>query len=291
MLEKMLPGNNTVKKGFAPMVLWKLLLALPFVIVSISFSQEDILQFYPHADSVTQYPPFTSELSVLCSQKVSGRYVSFIGFKKDKRVLIAAVTLEELKNFSKQIALTVNFDGAKPTAGKISTWGYVFDRNADGKIDYLALVGGAGPYKDKDFPEDFPMRGFPLPKEYIEYLVTRSKIIFNHWGDDNYDGSIDAVIHVDMDRNRDWVDRHLVVRSTDFDSTFNDVWAFTLNDLSARDTVRHTSTAVQYHPVGQPEGEITPKALSEKSAILRLLNRAARACGLTQSNFAPEPQD
>src|SRR5258706_7948006 len=109
--------------------------------------QSSILDFYPHADTVCQFPPIGKDLAIVCSKKISRRYVTFVGLQGDTRVLLAAVTLKPLPDPRKSISLSVEFEGINPNPGKTSTWGYVYDRNGDGAIDYLALVGGAAAYK------------------------------------------------------------------------------------------------------------------------------------------------
>lgn len=267
-----------------------LLLAL-LSIASTATAQKNIVEFYPHADSVSAHPPFMQELTVLCERRVEGRYVTFVGFKEDKRVLLAAVTLQPIKDFAKEISLSVEFAGAKPMMGLTSSWGYVFDRNSDGRIDYLALVGGAAPYKDDKFPEDYPMRGFALPMNHLEYFIARSRLIFNYFSDDNLDDTLDAVIHVDMDPDRDWVERQITARSTRFNGKFDEAWAFYNNDLDQQDTVAMTPTGVPFNPVGKERDELTFKMLAEKSGILRLLNKAVLGCGLKKENLSLGPKN
>jgi len=239
----------------------------------------DITKFYSRADSTCEFPLIDKPLVVLCQKKLMRRYISLVGFKGDSTVHIVAVTLKPLGDVNKNISLTVDFDGIRPTPGKINTWGYVFDRNNDGKIDYMVLVGGAAAFKGVDFPEEYPKRGDVMSHDQIEYLVGHCKIIFNQWADDNYDDSIDAVIHVSMDPDREWVDHRLLVRSKSFNGTFDDVRAFWTNLDEQQVAVEHTPTGVSILPVGKAtEEEITPKTLQEKTGIMQLINQAMKAC-------------
>ena len=257
-----------------------------------TFAQEQrqtLLSFYPIADSISEFPLLEQELETICQKKVERWYVTFIGRKGEKKIFIGAVTLQPIKDVSREISLTVNFDGAKPTSGKVTTWGYVFDRNNDGKIDYMALMSGAAAVEGPDFPEDFPVRDQHLDMKQLEVFVAHCKLLFNHFADDNFDGTLDAMAHIDMDPVRDWVKRKLVVRSTKFDGTFDDVWAFQqkIEDESERDPVEHTGTKVHYHPLGKLSGELTSQTLQEKTNILQLMNRAAKLCDVTK-NFNNE---
>jgi len=247
----------------------------------------NIVDFYPHADSVCQFPRTDRELTVVCRKKIMRRYITFIGMKGDPRVLLAAVTLTPLTDLRTSISRSVDFNGIQPNPGKVSTWGYVYDRNGDGRIDYMALVGGAAAYKTADFPEDFPLREKPMDLKQVDYYVGRCKTVFNHWADDNFDGKLDAVIHIDMDPRRDWVERQIVVRSNGFDGNYDEVWGFREKMGDERDSVTHTSTSVAFHPIGKPADSISPAAFADKTRILQIINEAAGACGLTSENFYP----
>jgi hypothetical protein len=120
----------------------------------------------------------------------------------------------------------------------------------------------------------------------MEYYITHCRLVFNHWADDNYDGMLDAVIHVDMDPDRDFVDHQIVVRSTTFNGRFNDVWAFRGSDGVLPDTVLHTTTSVAYHPINKPPDFITQPMLDDKSQIMKLLNTALKQLKLTAKNLS-----
>jgi hypothetical protein len=275
------------------MVRLSVALAVVLLVGQAARSQEkSIVDFYPHADSVCQFPPIGKDLVIVCQKKLSRRYVTFVGLQGERRVLLAAVTVKPLPDPRKSISLSVNFEGINPTAGKISTWGYVYDRNRDGAIDYLALVGGAAAYKPPDFYETTPERSQAMTEDQADYYVGHCRIVFNHWADDNNDGVLDAAIQIDMDPDRDWVDHQIVVRSTNFDGEFDDVWGFRWEMGVDRDSVDHSLTSVPYHPIGKPKAAIIDAAaFNERTGILRLLNQAAKECGLTRENFYPEPPE
>lgn len=274
----------------------KYIVALLFIIPvllnaqSALFAQNNpITEYFHFADSISTFPPVDQELS-LVSKKIDNWYVTFAGIKGQPKVLFAAVTLEPITN-PKSISLTIQFtDGMKPSVGKISTWGYVFDRNHDGKIDYMALLGGGAPFEESDFPRDYPTRTSMMSQSQLEFYIAHCKLAFNHWADDNYDGKIDAVIHVDLDPVRDWIKQRIVVRSTKFNSTFNDVWAFRENIAGSRDSISHMKKRVSYHALTRRNEAITPATLAEQTAILNLLNRAAKELKFTEENF-DHPED
>lgn len=257
---------------------------------SVCSQKQSILEWYPIADSMTNFPPIGQSL-LMVSKKVERVYITFVGINGQPKVLLAAITNEPVADV-KSISLIVGFSGVKPTTGKVSTWGYVFDRNSDGKIDYMAMLGGAAADEGEDFPADFPEGKGVLNKKQIEYFVGHCKLIFDHWADDNYDGKFDALVQNDCDPKRDLVMRQILVRSTAFNDTFNDVWGFRADIRGDRDSIDHSPRRVPYRLIGRGNGAITPKTLLEKNAILALVNRAAKALNLDKVNFYhPEEKD
>ncbi len=247
--------------------------------------ERSILSFYPTADSIVAYPSPIGRYEIKCWKKISSNYVTFIGKKGEKRVLIAAVTTRRLKNLRSDISLTVQFHGPRPYFGDITTWGYIFDRNGDGLIDYMALVAGAAAVEDEKIPEDFPGFQQAMSKQQFELYISHTRIVFNHWADDDYDGRIDAAVQYDMNPFRSWVRRYLLIRCTKFDDRFDDVRAFRGKISTATASANFTPEEVPYYPMGESQGKFTTKLFAENSNIMALINRAARSCGLGAANF------
>lgn len=286
MVEKTFAGKDEMKTAR------HFLLGVLLIIPSTCWCQDyPITQFYQIADSIANFPPIDQRRAILCQKKIDRWNVSFVGLKTESKALLVVVTQKRLMS-PDSISMTVAFNGYTPSTGIVPTWGYVFDRNEDGKIDYMALVSGAVPFKPADFPEFFPRRKEPLLREHLEYFVQHCKLIFTHWADDNYDGTIDALVHVDMDSVRDWVEQRLVIRSTKFDTTFDDVWAFYDRMSEQHGEIPFTADRVPFHSLEQPNDAITWKKFQEKSGILYLLNRAAKSCHLTAESFShPEKRE
>jgi hypothetical protein len=259
------------------------LLCLP-----MSAQTDNILRFYHYADSCSAFPSTDKVPEIMCKKKLGDFYVTFIGFRGEGIARIAAITKQPIDDPAKDISFTVDFDRSTgfPTAGKVPTWGYIFDRNNDGKVDYAALVGGAGPFEEDDFPAMFPTRGNPLANGEIEFLVAHCKLIFNHIADDNFDGKADAAVNVDLDSARDWVARKILVRSSKSNGVFDDVRGFRSVFAEAYDTIPHTPDAVPYRPVGKPPGNIDAAYFSEKTAILTMINEAITLCKLKVEQIA-----
>jgi len=275
-------------------ILYAILLLCVQSTLLLAQPRKSIIDFYPLADSLSEFPPFDKKLRLICQKRLQKRYVSFVGIEGEQKVLLIAVTVKKIRNIQDSISLSVEFNGIMPHPGKISTWGYVFDRNKDGKVDYMALVGGAAPFKDDNFPDGYPFRGEPI-KDYdqneLEYWVSHCKLVFNHWTDDNFNDTLDALIHVDLDPTRDWVERKIVVQSTKFDGRFDDVWAFRQHIDEEPDSVEYSGTRVPYYPIGKSKDEITKAVLDEKTDIMILIQQAAKECGLTKDNFSDGMQE
>ena len=253
------------------------------------FSQNSsIVDWYATADSMTQFPPVDQQLS-MAEKKVGKFYVTFVGVKGQSRVLIAAITTQPITDV-KSISLIVDFDGIKPKIGGVSTWAYVFDRNRDGKVDYLALLTAAAAYEGDDFPDDFPVGKITMNKQQQEYFVGHARLMFEHWADDNYDGKLDAAVLNDLDSLRDMVRRQIVIRSTAFNNSFDDVWTFHTTIHGERQNLSHPPKRVPYRTVGKGNDVITKASFLEKDAILDLINRAAKELKFDEENFY-HPED
>lgn len=250
-----------------------------------SFVKGDMVNFSRIVDSLVNFPPMEKNLEIKKTKVVDGKYVSFIGLKGSGKVFIAAVTLKPIKNINKDLITTVDFNGSRPSTGNINSWGYIFDRNLDDKIDFMGLLGGAAAVEPADFPNDYPPRGVVLSDNQLEYFANHCQLLFNDWGDDNFDGKVDGTVHIDMDPFRDWVKRRLVIRSSKFNGKFDEVWAFRGNMEAGEDTVDHTPTSVPYRPINGKPSAITAKSFAQPNEILSLLNRAAKLAGLTRNDF------
>src|SRR5574341_1046434 len=160
-----------------------------------------------------------------------------------------AITKDSLKNPKEEIILKINFKNREKEVQhltvpysdtvKIIEWGYVFDRNKDGKIDYLAYLAAAIPIKpQKIFPSDFPkgedladhfvalINEYRQKPEYFHMFWLCLRLVFDHMADDNFDGKIDGTVIEAMDSERYWVDRWMALRSTRFDEKLDTCWQF-----------------------------------------------------------------
>lgn len=136
---------------------------------------------------------------------------------------------ERIKDLDQVMTLTVSFNPlptACPQKGCTLDWAYVWDRNEDGVIDYIAYLDSARPVKGRDFPADFPI-GTRLKKEHLYLIIDSGRMTFTHFADDNFDGRTDTIVAVLPDPARPfWVEEFGVLRSTGFDGKVDETWTF-----------------------------------------------------------------
>jgi hypothetical protein len=276
---------------------------VPFVLFLIIFctahrstAGSDFIDFYPTAEARTQSPPDLSSLSILCREKKFGRqHVTFVG-DPNKKVLLVVFTDKRVKDLTKVITLKTVFvqdskkSFPKPSArvGPDATldWAYVYDRNGDGRLDYLAFLFAAIPVKPDDFPSDYPTGGRITSFEQIELTYRHSRLLFSHHADDNFDGSSDAVVAAVLDPDRyPWVEQFGVLRSTKFDGNVDETWTF------KKSIAQRTGTVAQrdqhYILQNAPDTKLmTGKEwLGFGTELMQVINDFARKCGLAKESF------
>ena len=252
-------------------------------------AENSILTFYEKAVKRIDSPPVESQLFVECREKIDNLYVTFAGVEEGK-VMLAAITEKKLKKPDKEILLRVYLTKSLekpilPTRDYVMDWGYVYDRNGDGKIDYVAYNIGPMPFKQKNFPEDYPKRGQPMNFSEIELLFDSMRLLFTHWADDNYDGKVDAVVFEALDPERDWVEGWMAVRSTKYDGVVDEGWFFK-DDINIKEKdAERAGNGFRTRRIQGIEPVYGPGELARKSKILNMFNEAAEKCKLTGGSF------
>lgn len=250
-----------------------------------SFGEENILTFYNKAEAKIKTPPDEAYLEVICRKKIDNLYVTFVGWEADK-VLLAAITQKKLKHPDKEILLKLQGQtGVAPTAGTVLDWGYVYDRNGDGKIDYVSFLVGPMPFKKQDYPSNYPKRGHTISSKQLEALLESMGLLFTHRADDNYDGKVDAAVIEALDPETNWVDGRMLVRSTKFDGATDEAWFFKEDiNIKEKDAERVGDgfRTRSVHGIGTVFG---PAELAKTDYALSMFNEAADKCKLTSSSF------
>ena len=120
-------------------------------------STSGIIASYKRVELAAQNPPEEKTLRIVCQRNLDQGWVTFIG-SGDGPVAIAAYTEQKLERPGETLRLypIKPANSAIVGAGDVLDWGYVFDRNADGMIDYLAFLVGAIPVRPEGFKGLWP---------------------------------------------------------------------------------------------------------------------------------------
>lgn len=258
-----------------------------------SRGEESILTFYNKAAARTQNPPDEAYLEVVCREKIDNLYITFVGIETGK-VLLAAITVKKFKKPDRDILLKVHFAKSGdprmpililPTRDYVVDWGYVYDRNGDGKIDYVVYNVGPVPFKKKDFPADYPKREEALNMREFHIYLDSVSLLFTHRADDNYDGKVDAAVIEALDPERDWVEGWMVIRSTKFDGVPDEGWFFK-DDINVKEkTAERVGNGFRARSVSTRHRDFDSIELYRMNSAMSKFNEAAEKCKLTSSSF------
>lgn len=191
-------------------------------------------RFYATAHRLTRNPPAQDSLSLGCAAQVKRKlkcltrplknpYVSFVVCNTPGVVLVAFAP-RRLDHPEKELWLApavVGFSeeeqkrrmqsGAFPfmtaTSGAMKDWGYVFDRNGDGMADYLCFLDGPISVREADLPPDFPRATTKYTGDQYVQLLFASKYAFYHVVDEDFDGSVDFIVHPTFKPSAPFVDK------------------------------------------------------------------------------------
>lgn len=245
----------------------------------------DIVSFYPTAYTLTQSPPEPSNFSILCQTKLQTKsgeaFWSFISADK-KKVLIGAWSKNELQHPETAILFLPQLARGQSAKEQVE-WLFTFDRAGKGRVDYLVWPLGPNAIKPPDFPADF-RKGSKMTRQEFEYWLKNVKIVYQHWADDDFDGTIDAVVLEAYDPDRPWVEGWQFIRSSHFDGALDDCWFFKdrideKRGECERSGQGYKTRSLSYKP------EFGPERFTGFSEILTYLNAAAGRCGLTKDSF------
>ncbi|HET9950762.1 MAG TPA: hypothetical protein VFS09_03095 [Candidatus Eisenbacteria bacterium] len=178
-----------------------------------------LIAFYPRVAARAAKPPAERSLRVLSDWTAEdGSHVTFVSPGKRLSILVV-FSKEKFKKPEEALFLAPRYvvakdmkavrEGREPlvrsTAGEVTEWGYVYDRNGDGRADYLCYLAGPMPVEDDSFPADFPTVVTGLSHEQLEFMLDRDRYVFSHVADEDFDGTVDAIVVYVRDPARPWV--------------------------------------------------------------------------------------
>lgn len=177
---------------------------------------QEIRQFHKQAYALTLSPPDPASFRTVCEADLADRRVSFIA-AGDGPVIIAAITAGHIADPRKDISTMPAFfekagqPGLSVTPGPVADWGYVWDRNRDGRIDYLAYLIGPNPVKTEGASFGLPAPGKPFAsKEQYLTVIKSLRQVFWHMADEDFDGEADAFALMGQESTGWWRDWFIV---------------------------------------------------------------------------------
>lgn len=254
----------------------------------------DFVAFYPIAIGAAARPENEKDLRVLCEARLdgrappdyAGRWLSFLSSRTD--FMLAAITKAQIKAPADVISLRPRFaplPTALVTPASTLDWMYLYDRNGDGRVDYLVYLQNAHAVLPDPVPTDFPTPQLlvdgriRVSKELAYAMIDHAQLVFRHYADDNFDGIVDAVVVEEFDKERPMFVSGYVAYSVARGDTAPRAWAFR-NDIS-KGTRELTAGAGQVIllPTAEP-GVLEPASarLAQGSRLLDLINRTLEGC-------------
>lgn len=207
-------------------------------------AQSDLLSFYAAAQATVESPPPANRLTVRCAQELPSAenvfgatgWVSFLAPPRESSAWIAAFTTGRIRRPGEALSTTVLFSPfptAKPNASATLDWGYVWDRNGDGRVDYIAYLQNSLAILPDPLPDSFPTPTrtadgkFEMSTPFLHALIDHAAMVFRHYADDDFDGRVDGAVYEDFDDTRPlFVRRRIVARASGVDGAADQAWAF-----------------------------------------------------------------
>lgn len=238
---------------------------------------------YRAAYRFTQNPPRDPHLRVSCAVRLGGHYVSFVGLE-DAPSFIVAFTKRRLADPSQDIWLKQkyilkrglpHFIGRDPRRDTATmNWAYVFDRNGDGRVDYLAFLESPMPvWPEGEKGEKPRILGNILGKDY-KMAFRNVKMVFWHLADQNFDGRADAVMVPMRDKKTGWIDSLLAAWDANFDGHYGHCSYFE-GLLPGRPHACMTSASRYYAPGKELMGL---RKVPPGPGLFEQINKAAAEC-------------
>lgn len=238
----------------------------------------DFVSFYPCAAALTISPInldlYRIECSVSSGEKPHEGYFTLARTDDGKTALFVITEKGPVTNLAKVISF-----GGQPD--RSLDWGFLFDRNSDGWVDYFVYLDGALPVKTEAIAGLIPKKtgakhGDPIrieSKEELKLIIMNTRLVFTHHADDNFDGKSDGVVEALWDlENPLWRYGNGVMRSRAFTQMVDEDWRF-ITDIGTR------AGAIPRTPQGFDVSFFRDqRPLETSTKLLDIINEGIRAC-------------
>lgn len=245
----------------------------------------DIFSFYQTALAVAQATR-EQDLFIVCQKPLPDKiftnegsmYVTFLA-GNTKKIVLAVFTKGPLNDLS-----TFHLRNQRGIE-----WMFVFDRNRDGKVDYILWPIGTEPYIEGPPPPGFPKRTgtstiVNMTREQSALFMRYAKLIFWHWADENFEGNLSAIILGAYDPGgliaiTGWQ----LIRSSHFDGVLDQCWYFAGNINNKTGECERAGQGYKTRTFNTRD--ITPDDLMKMSVWFAMVNEGAGQCALTGDSF------
>jgi hypothetical protein len=258
-----------------------------------------LIAFYPRAAARVTKPPAEKALRVLYDwTHQDGSHVSFVAVGKRTSILVV-LTKDKFKKPEEALFLSPRYVVAKDmravqmgkaplvraTAGEVTDWAYVYDRNGDGRADYLCYLVGPMPVEPDSFPADFPTEAQGLSRQQLDYMLDHDRYIFTHVADEDFDGTVDAIVLYVRDPDRLWVKEFAAILAPGGGSP-DSSWTFRESIVSPSGALRHSNGGFVRHRASGKDVMVTAGNFAGWTDVLARINAAAAA---TNARFPATP--
>lgn len=246
----------------------------------------DIFSYYQTALAIAQSTN-ERDLSIVCQKQLPDKiftkegnmFVSFLA-GSTKKIMLVVFSKTSLTDPQSSIHF-----GGKFQRGV--EWMFVFDRDRDGRVDYILWPVGVSPYVEGTPPPGFPMRtghATAMSREQFALIRQFARMIFQHWADENFEGKRSAVILEAWDPGGLFaVTGWQVIRSSRYDGVLDQCWYFTRN---IADKIGECERVDQGYKTRTFDAQdITPADMVGGSGWFSMINEAAGLCPLTGDSF------
>jgi len=249
--------------------------AAPVASEPVATSAQRFMSDFIVAHAMTQTELPRSRLKIRCQAKVEGAYVSLIE-TPETGVGWVAFTAKRFSDPGRNMLTRMQMPGER--RGPTMDWGYVLDRDRDGRADYVAFLYGTACVAPEKCEQPLPsVTGGTLTPELVEIITRNIRLVFWHVTDDNADDRVDGATIPLVTEANGWIEGWLVTRDADFDGSFEECRHFA--GLLATDLGACEGSPDGYSVPGRRPGGLRQVPPRDES-FLRMINEAVKECGL-----------
>lgn len=263
-------------------------------------AQGDALGFYATAQATIDAPPSADSLRVVCSREVGANdthigakgWFSLLAPPGDSVGWIAAFTRRRISRVSDVLVTSPRWSPmptAKPRASGTLDWAWIWDRNGDGRADYVAYLQNAHAVLPDPVPDTFPVPtrnadgSYSATTPLLYAMIEHTAMVFRHYADDDFDGRVDVAVVEEFDPIRPMFVRGWVVaRASRRDGIVDEAWAFR-RDITdtTRVLLREADGSYRLPSISAADGSGSESALARLAhgtAVLSTVNTVNARC-------------